>query len=57
MINPLDDQSHWTLMGARTEIPQDIIDEFRTMFREAFGDKVTDAIEATIPPPYGTLKI
>lgn len=53
----IDDQSHWTLMGARFETPQFLIDEFRAMFRETYGDKVTDAIEATIPPPYGTLKL
>ena len=29
----------------------------RQMFRDCYGDEVADAMEATIPPPYGTLVI
>lgn len=55
--NPLDDNSRWSTMSSRYEMPQIIVDEYRKMMREHFGDEVMDAMEAIIPPPYGTLGV
>jgi hypothetical protein len=53
--DPLTDTSRWTLIGSRLETPQFLIDEMRAMFRDCYGDEIADAMEAIIPPPYGTL--
>lgn len=56
MSNPLDDDtSRWVLASARFETPQIIVDDLRDMFRQCFGDEAADAMEASIPPPYGTM--
>lgn len=55
MTNPLDDTSRWTLMSPRYETPSFIAESMKQMFREAYGDEAADAMEALIPPPYGTL--
>lgn len=52
--NPLDDTSRWTVIASRFDTPQFLIDEFRKMFRDAYGDALADALEATVPPPFGT---
>jgi hypothetical protein len=57
MTNPLDDNSRWTIIGPRFETPKSMVDEFRQLIRELYGDEFADAIETTIPPPYGTLGI
>jgi hypothetical protein len=57
MINPLEDDSRWTLRGARFDTPSFLVEEMRKLFRGCYGDEVADAMEATIPPPYGTLDL
>lgn len=54
MTNPLDDTSRRILAGSRFDTPQFLVDEMRKMFRDCYGDELADAMEATIPPPYGT---
>lgn len=55
MINPINDDSRWTVLSARFETPPFIVDSMKTLLREAYGDELADALEATIPPPHGTL--
>ena len=55
--NPLDDTSRWTIIGARLDVPQILIDMHKQMFRDCYGDEAADAMEASIPPPYGTLGV
>jgi hypothetical protein len=51
---PLDDTSRWTVITSRFDTPQFLIASMRKMFRDTYGDELADAMEATIPPPYGT---
>lgn len=56
MSNPLEDDSRWTMTESCFETPQFLIDEMRKMFRSVYGDELSDVMEATIPPPCGTLQ-
>jgi hypothetical protein len=53
--DPLTDTSRWTVLAGRFDTPQILIDATRKLFRDHYGDEIADAMEATIPPPYGTL--
>ncbi len=57
MNNPFDDTSKWTFVVSRFDTPQFLIDGMRQLIRQAYGDEFANAMEATIPPPYGTLGI
>lgn len=54
-MSPLDDTSRFTIIGPRFDTPSFLAEGMKEMFRGAFGDEVADAMEASIPPPFGTL--
>jgi hypothetical protein len=52
--DPLIDTSRWIMLGSRFDTPAFLVEGLRAMFREHYGDEFADAMEAMIPPPYGT---
>lgn len=43
MINPLEDDSRWTVMSSRFEMPEFITDAYKQMFREWFASLPEDS--------------